>query len=153
MGATTYIRAQQVVKAMMPGVEIDIRGLSSKLKKEDLHDIICESVRRTQQPIIVCDLPNWLTMSHKQFVKLLPYTAEMYQTEDRMYQTPMNIMEVEVDEDLETVRPEDIVIVEDPTLKDFESELDSAGESEVYTKEQLRSSIKTDGIDEGEINV
>lgn len=144
MGATTHVRPQQVIKYGRPGVSIDIRGFSSKMTKEELHEAICSSVYHTQRPIIVSDLPNWIIMSHKQFVMLLPYTAEMYMTDDRMYTTPMNVMEVEVDENLDTVRPEDVVITEDPDILEFESELDDE-ETQVLTKDDINIEVEHKG--------
>lgn len=144
MGATTRVRPRQVIKYGRPGVSIDIRGFDRNMKKEELHQAICDSVYHTQHPIIVSDLPNWIIMSHKQFVTLLPYTEEMYMTDDRMYTTPMNVMEVEVDEDLDTVRPEDNVIVEDPTLEAFASEFDDEG-NEVLTKDDINIEIEHKG--------
>ena len=144
MGATTRVRPQQVIKFGRPGVSIDIRGFDRKMKKEELHQAICDSVYHTQHPIIVSEIPNWIIMSHKQFVTLLPYTAEMYMTDDRMYTTPMNVMEVEVDENLDTVRPEDIVIVEDPTIAEFSSEFDD-DEQEILTKEDIHIEVEHKG--------
>lgn len=144
MGATTRVRPQQMIKYGRPGVSIDIRGFNPKMTREELHAAICDSVYHTQRPIIISEIPNWIIMSHKQFVMLLPYTAEMYMTDDRMYTTPMNVMEVEVDENLDTVRPEDIVIVEDPTIQAFASEFDD-DETQVLTKEDINIQVEHKG--------
>jgi len=84
-------------------MELDMR-ISPKLGRE-LRDEIHANVMATQK-FLITQLPGWLILSHKQFVSLLDYTTEMYQTKDRMFITPHNVMEVVVDEDLDPVSPE-----------------------------------------------
>ncbi len=74
----------------------------SPLTGRDLYDEILRSVSRTQT-VIQTELPNNLVVSHRQFASLVNFTEEMYNTTDRIMATPMNVMEVVVDEDLDRV--------------------------------------------------
>jgi hypothetical protein len=71
---------------------------------------INESVAHTQVFIEV-PLPDQLIVTQRQFASLQPYTDRMKDTEDRMYavpdpkggRLPMCLMEVIIDEDIDTV--------------------------------------------------
>ncbi len=93
------------INRTLRGVEMDVRDV--KLFGADLQRHINEQVRDSQT-IIITELPAWLNVSHKQFVSLLDYTSEMHDTRDRMFLTPYNVMEVVVDESLDTVYDGDI---------------------------------------------
>lgn len=80
--------------------ELDVR-VSPKLGRELAEDIR-ESVDWTQR-FIQMTLPDRLIVTQKQFVSLQDFTEEMYHTTDRMFVTPLNIMEVAIDRDVDTV--------------------------------------------------
>lgn len=79
---------------------LDVR-VSPKLGKELSTDII-ESVEWSQK-WIQTTLPDKLVVTQKQFVSLQPYTDEMFHTTDRMFVTPLNVMEVVIDRDVDIV--------------------------------------------------
>lgn len=108
---------EQIVrpKRTTRGLELDVRVVP--LLGSDLREVIINSVDHTQK-FVVTDLPNWLIVSHKQFVSLLDYTQEMHDTKDRMFLTPLNVMEVEVDENLDPV----VLVGEDPTGDSWDKE-------------------------------
>lgn len=99
--APKIIRPNHTMRYGRPAIELDMRGVPEFGR--ELKDTILRSVEHTQK-FIVQELPNWLILSHKQFVSLLDYTQEMYQTKDRMFITPLNVMEVDVDENLDPVQ-------------------------------------------------
>ena len=68
----------------------------------DLHQLILESVKATQL-LSGIDLPDIIVLSHKQFISVEANTQNMDYTEGRIYVTPMNVMEVEVDHDYQHV--------------------------------------------------
>lgn len=80
--------------------ELDVR-VSPKLGRE-LADEINESIAHTQL-FIQTTLPDRLIVTQKQFASLQPYTERMYETTDRMYVTPQNVMEVVIDRDIDIV--------------------------------------------------
>lgn len=69
---------------------------------DDLNRLIVESVKATQV-LHGIDLPDMITLSHKQFISVEKNTQEMDRTTDRIYITPYNVMEVTVDKDYQTV--------------------------------------------------
>lgn len=91
-------------------------------KPAEVHKVIVESVKKTQFPIFLGDLPSWILMTHRQFVELLPYTAEMMYTEGRIYITPYNVMEVEVLEGADDVGEDEVLQTFDPAVEAFERE-------------------------------
>lgn len=95
------------------GVELDMR-ISPKLGPE-LNQEIIESVAATQR-FILKPLPNWLIVTYDQFVSLHRYTQPIEGTSDRLYQTPLNVMEVEVDEVNTKLKPRDLLIVDESRL-------------------------------------
>jgi len=94
------VQPKQVFRGtiLTPVYALDMR-VSDKIGAE-LKDEIMASVIATQN-IIMRELPSILIVSHKQFISLNEYTEEMYQTTDRLFATPLNVMEVEVDEELD----------------------------------------------------
>ena len=82
---------------------LDMRDATDLLGKE-LADLITRSVAKTQS-FILAPLPNWLILSHKQFDSLLDYTQPMEEgnADGRIFITPYNVMEVDVDLDLDPV--------------------------------------------------
>lgn len=100
--------------------ELDIREYGEITKPAEVHKVIVESVKRTQFPIITGELPSWIVMTHRQFVELLPYTAEMMYTEGRIYVTQYNVMEIIVDVDADTVSEDEVLQTFDPAVEEFE---------------------------------
>lgn len=94
----------------------------------DLAALILESVRATQV-LYGINLPDRIILSHKQFVSVEADTQAMDATTDRIYLTPLNVMEVAVDHDYETV-DEDVLDV----LIGYES-ADDMGISKADAKE------------------
>lgn len=96
---------------------LDVR-ISPKLGQELAEDIR-DSVEWTQR-FIQMTLPDRLVVTQKQFVSLQPYTEAMYQVEDRMFVTHLNVMEVVIDRDVDTVAEVDAAIedVEDHKMHD-----------------------------------
>lgn len=101
MAFEKIIRPKHTLRGGRPSIELDVRGVP--LVGDELKRVILDSVAHTQK-FIVQELPNWLILSHKQFVSLQDDLQEMYQTKDRMFLTPLNVMEVDVDEDLDPVQ-------------------------------------------------
>lgn len=66
-------------------------------KGADLHTEIVNAVKSTQS-VIIQPLPNILTMTQAQYdsLLLLKNMPEMYQSKERFYYTPLNVMEVRV---------------------------------------------------------
>ena len=89
------------------GIELDMR-VSDKLG-EDLAKQIVESVERTQL-FIQNTLPNQLRVSEKQFASLNAWTQAMYNTTDRMFVTPLNVMEFIIDREVDTIKEIDDII-------------------------------------------
>lgn len=76
---------------------LDMRKATDLLGK-DLSELITRSVFHTQHPILQ-PLPDWLSLTERQFVSLLDFTEPL---EDgglggRIFITPFNVMEVDVD--------------------------------------------------------
>lgn len=90
------IRARVVVpKQTWDGhLQLDVRIVP--LVHRELAAVINASVERTQRPIML-ELPDQLIVTQKQHASLNDYTEAMADTEDRMYVTPFNVMEVIVD--------------------------------------------------------
>ncbi len=89
--------------------------VSDKLGK-DLYAEIVESVKHTQL-FIMSPLPSKLLVTQQQFASLNGYTEEMYQTTDRMMQTPYNVMEIDIDREYKTVESIDKVMTETEELE------------------------------------
>lgn len=86
------------VKAYQPDTNtLDYRGV--KLYGIDLADSIRESVEATQKPIML-ELPNVLMLSHKQFASLVP-DAQKWNVKNQLFRTPLNVMDVAVDIEME----------------------------------------------------
>lgn len=120
------IKPKQTFKHMALMYELDIREYGEITDPKELHQMICDSVNATQFPIMT-ELPSWIIMTHRQFVALLPYTSEMMDTTDRFYQTPHNVMEVEVDLETDPVS-------EDEVLKNYDPEVEAFEQDPVITK-------------------
>ena len=88
----------------------------SRKKGIELRDEIIESVAATQR-FILQPLPDVLLLTQKQFMSLQDYTDAMYQTEDRMFVTPKNVMEVRIDREIDTDQDVESVMVEVDKLK------------------------------------
>ena len=93
------------IENSMVHVRLDMRKV--KLQHAELAQVIRDSVERTQRPI-VRTLPDQLFVTQSQFASLQNFTEPMADTEDRMFLTPFNIMEVLVDrehvDDVEAVQ-------------------------------------------------
>lgn len=97
---------------------LDVR-ISPKLGKELAEDI-AESVNWTQR-FIQMTLPDVLLVTQKQFASLNGYTEEMYQTTDRMFTTPLNVMEVTIDREVDTVTEVEQIMQDVEDLKKQEA--------------------------------
>lgn len=102
---------------------LDVR-VSPKLGRELTEDIV-ESVAHTQR-YVQTTLPDVLLVTQKQFASLQDYTEEMTHTEDRMFITPYNVMEVKIDRDINTVQEVESAIVDTENLKAQQKEDDDA---------------------------
>jgi hypothetical protein len=80
--------------------DLDVR-ISPKLGTE-LADDIRESVEWTQK-FIQMTLPDRLIVTQKQFASLVNFTTEMYATEERVFITPLNAMQVVIDREVDIV--------------------------------------------------
>jgi hypothetical protein len=71
----------------------DFKEMGAELRK-----VIVEAVRSTQS-VVITTLPNIIKMTQKQYDSLLEQQnmVEMYQSTERMYVTPYNVMEVQVE--------------------------------------------------------
>ena len=88
-------------------VTIDARV--SPLLGKDLDDLIKASVDRSQL-FLHTTLPSQLIVTQKQFASLNNYTETMYHTTDRMFVTDLNVMEVVIDREIDTIAEIDEVI-------------------------------------------
>lgn len=88
---------------------LDMRA--ANVTGDKLAELIVDSVEATQLPIVQ-NLPDMITLSHKQFISVETNTEAMDATEDRVYVTPYNAMEVTIDKNYQTVDEDllDIVI-------------------------------------------
>lgn len=94
--------------------DLDMRVSPSRgeeLKAEIVHSI------EWSQKFIRMTLPDRLIITQKQFISLQDDMTEMFNTEDRMYVTPLNVMEVIIDRDVETVEDIEQVMEETDELK------------------------------------
>lgn len=75
--------------------QLDITPL--KEKGDELKKMIIEGVKDTQR-IIIQELPSELLMTKEQFNDLQsdPMMQNMFQSNEYLYQTPLNVMEVVV---------------------------------------------------------
>ncbi len=101
-------------KDIKGNIKLDMR-VSDK-QGEDLAAEIAYSIERGQR-FIVTTLPDVLVVTQKQFVSLQPYTQAMYNTTDRMYVTPWNVMEVVIDRDIDIVPEVENVIADTEQLQ------------------------------------
>jgi hypothetical protein len=94
-------------RTLTGAIELDMRV--SPLIGRALTLEVAESVAATQR-FIVQELPNKLVVNQAQFDSLAGYTEEMYGTQDRMFMTPHNVMELEVrrDDDQTTTAEDDV---------------------------------------------
>lgn len=83
----------------------------TKRQGKDLYDLIMKSVER-QSKWNVTYLPDRLILTQKQFASLNNFTEAMYNTTDRMFITPFNVMECIIDREIDTI-PELDEIIED----------------------------------------
>lgn len=113
------VKPKQTFKQNMLQWELDIREYGEINTPAEIHKMIVASVLATQHPIML-ELPSWIIMTHRQFVNLLPYTAEMEFTTDRIYVTPYNVMEVDVDVDTDHVDQDEVLLTEAPEVEAFE---------------------------------
>jgi hypothetical protein len=103
------IRPKQVYVDGTVFDQLDMRD--ANVFGDDLDQLIRDSVKATQAPLMLT-LPNRIILSHKQFISVEKNTQEMDRTVDRIYLTPMNVMEVEIDQDYQHVSEDllDVVI-------------------------------------------
>ena len=94
-------------------VKLDARV--TKRQGRELFQLIIDSVDHSQK-FIQTTLPSVLIVTQKQFVSLQTYTEEMDHTTDRMFITPLNVMEVTIDRDIDTIPELDAVIEEAETM-------------------------------------
>jgi hypothetical protein len=83
----------KTVRQTLQGADLDITGY--KLKRERLVEQILEDVKATQM-FVGRHLPDKLFMTKDQFELLEDDMELMENTVDRIYITPMNVMEVHV---------------------------------------------------------
>lgn len=71
---------------------------SYKQKGQDLFDAIIKEVKGLSQSLISVPLPSKILMTQAQYDDLhqLGRVENFYHTEDKMFQTPFNVMEVRV---------------------------------------------------------
>lgn len=83
---------------MNPSDYLDICGFSGLLTAEELKVAIGAAVEKTQSSSIQLPLPNIITMRRDQYDLLQddPDMQAMYQTEDQLYRTSLNVMEVRI---------------------------------------------------------
>jgi hypothetical protein len=107
------VKTTQVYKASHVANQLDMRG-TNKFGR-DLEELVFESVRATQHPIMLA-LPDEIVLSHRQFTSVEHNTQEMDYTTDRIYVTPLNIMEIVIDQDYQHVGEEELMRMmgEDP---------------------------------------
>lgn len=100
-------------------VELDMRV--SPLVGQELRDEIIASVAR-QQMFIKPTLPDRLVITQKQFASLNAWTEAMYETSDRMFRTPLNVMEVVIDREVDIVEDIEQIIRDVEILTQLEDE-------------------------------
>lgn len=91
------VKPTQTFKFQIITWVLDMRTATDLLGK-DLSELITRSVFTIQHPILQ-PLPDWLMLTERQFVSLLDFTEPL---EDgglggRIFITPFNVMEVDVD--------------------------------------------------------
>lgn len=87
----------------------DMDARDSQLQGQELYQQIVDSVDASQR-FIQTVLPDRLIVTQKQFASLNNFTEEMYWTSDRLFRTPLNVMEVIIDREVDTVRDIDDII-------------------------------------------
>jgi hypothetical protein len=97
--------------------DLDMRVSSSQ--GTELKEEINHSVEHSQL-FLTTTLPNRLILTQKQFISLQDDMERYYDTEDRFYKTPSNIMEVVIDRDIDTVQDVDQAI---ETYKEIKEEM------------------------------
>src|SRR5687767_13373767 len=85
-------------------------------------DLAAEIVHSVEwsQTFVQTTLPDRLILTQKQFISLQDDMTTMYDTEDRMYVTPLNVMEVKIDRDIDTVAELDEYM---DTVEDLKKEI------------------------------
>lgn len=109
------IKPRQTFKHGILTYELDIRD-AGEFQGEDLKKLIFESMKSYTASLILKPLPDWLLLTHRQFVSIMPYTAEMMYTTDRFFMTPFNVMEIEVDINNDTVQEGEVLETFDPMV-------------------------------------
>lgn len=95
------------MKKTLRGNELDMRV--SPLVGEKLMELVLESVKKTQEGGILKPLPDVLRISHKQFISIEDDTEQFRDTKFRFFFTPLNAMEVEVDETFDVVDVDHVI--------------------------------------------
>lgn len=103
MAYDTTVKPRQTFAHGAVQYELDVRKVPELGK--DLKKLIFRSVDKTQQTIMT-ELPSFLVLTSQQYVSLLDYTEQMYESTERMFRTPLNVMEVLVDDLNEQVDPD-----------------------------------------------
>ena len=80
-------------KKTLRGMELDMRH--SPLEGADLKEEIAESVAHTQA-FILTELPNWLVITRKQWNSMVD-AEDALKLNDNIWQTPLNVMDVDID--------------------------------------------------------
>jgi len=71
---------------------------SYKEKGQELHDRIVKDVKSVAKSKLILPIPDLLRMTQDQYdeLNLLSGMYDVYYTEDKMYKTPYNVMEIRV---------------------------------------------------------
>lgn len=91
------------------GLMHDMDARDSELLGQELYQLIVDSVAASQRFLLVT-LPDRLIVTQKQFASLNNFTEEMYETSDRLFRTPLNVMEVIIDREVDKVQDIDDII-------------------------------------------
>ena len=103
----------------------NILDITSWMEKgQDLHDRIVKVVKSYAKSKLIIELPNKLVMSQKQYddLSVLSGMYDVYYTEDKMYQTPYNVMEIGVEKPKLTF--EETMKLDDKQFNEWEAEND-----------------------------
>jgi hypothetical protein len=98
------------------GATLDMRD--SDLLGRELFEHICYCVEQCDgMRTMLVPLPDELIVTQKQFASLNNYTEEMLHTNDRMMYTGMNVMELRIDREVDTIPAIEAVIEETEQLE------------------------------------
>ena len=98
---------------------------SYKEKGQELHDRIVKDVKSVAKSKLVLPIPDLLKMTQSQYdeLSLLSGMYDVYYTEDKLYRTPYNVMEIRVDKPKLTF--EETMKLDDKEFNEWEAENDN----------------------------